>query len=1615
MATAESLSEVTDVVQILKQWEEEHGITTYDPIPTLERLAEIIELEKENYYKMDPDPFDERHPSRAYPDCNFGHILKVLFRKDSFITKLINDYLRDTFYRGSGIDRDVRLLNIAACRLVLDILPGLETSAVFQPDMESLILRLYSWAENSHEPLQSYATGLLAAAMEVQDIATSFREQNAHLIPLMLQRLHVLQSTAEEERQCSINPRPFAHVGSNRNGTCSSQIHHDTNEHKLSTPIKRKISDVKIDNNVKKHPNELFPIDDTDGGGGGGGSNGASVNIIDNHDDNAVNNIDDTPPSKKTKKTNDNNVKNNTESSDMMSPPLSIPKIQNSNNHNSNNNNLLNNHHDNNTPTKNTRSTPPRQTPTPTKLNLNNTSTPTTTTTTTPSATTTIVNRQLQRSSTPSMLLEGNSNSSWAELETYVIGSVQIYPPTLATRQMLILRYLAPMGEYQEFLGPVFEHNALELILKYINVRKTKDSRLAFEALKYLASLLVHKKFSLEFLNMSGLQKLLDVPRPSVAATGVSICLYYLTYCEDAMERVCLLPEQIVKELVTYVLWLLETSHDSGRCHGTMFFGFSFPFKVILDEFDSQGGLRILLNVISTLKILNFEEQDIQSINDDEDNAARQIVRHVVTALKRYMEAHLYWKSEQLQRLENARNDQDNRHQYLIPPYKPCKLRSDEVQSKVELLQELMNVRTPWQPVQQLYNLQGINLLLRIIAISREWNFSGRATFSAETVKCCFDVIAICSVVPKVLLLLCDRIDIPDMSMTIAINLLLAAAEGEIIQDPDVQRAALRALINCVCSPINRVGGNVGRYSISGSAKKKTIHNSEELIQKIWESVRSNNGIMMLLGLMSVKVPITDADSIRALACRALAGLARSEKVRQIISKLPMFTTGHIQSLMKDPILQEKRQEHVTFQKYALELMERVSGKAKPSGAEYEMTLASLHRANVVAQTRIQYNDHDLNLLIHQHLVSKGLIDTAMTLQKEACLESTLVPQKLLPYQPIPYKSLVPNIRANSSQVSSSLSSSHYNTPKVSRGDCSAASSSSRTNLLQSPLSTPSRYINNPTTATAAAAIGTTAAGTTSTPMRISKLSDSCCQTPPPLAPQASTSIINNNNTSLLSSSSSSIKLQTTNPKKIIINEKKSTTTPLSNIDNNNSTLNSLISSTPTSRLEKPTAREIAAISGVVGGGGGCVSSNLTTLSSTNYNTTISLNSIIKEYLTNQHALCKNPMVTCPQFNLLEPHKCPDPRTKNSTPINMSVRLGRRQFGMDSRRLDRKHIYSRFCPVKTFKPTEAEGGFTYCIFTPCQQFLMLGTQPGDVKMFNIHSGVEEVTYQCHESYIKYMEMNQTGELLLTNTEWRAPLSALWSCGSFFEMRVSFENESHVEFSKHQDKIIGTQQDKSTIYDVTTGALIKELIPSISNQYIENRATFSMNDELVLSDGILWDVNSGKEIHKFDKLNQTLNGVFHPNGIEVVSNTEVWDLRTFHLLNTVPTLEKMNVLFSPINNILYAISCDEDGDDETSYLTSFKTLDANDYSSIATYDVKRVIPSLAINKFDTQIAIVENYGTHDGPVDSHVRIYDVGRKRDDDDEEVDEDDEDDLDASDDDGSNSGSDDNIVEGK
>merc|ERR1719319_1018030 len=173
--------------------------------------------------------------------------------------------------------------------------------------------------------------------------------------------------------------------------------------------------------------------------------------------------------------------------------------------------------------------------------------------------------------------------------------------------------------------------------------------------------------------------------------------------------------------------------------------------------------------------------------------------------------------------------------------------------------------------------------------------------------------------------------------------------------------------------------------------------------------------------------------------------------------------------------------------------------------------------------------------------------------------------------------------------------------------------------------------------------------------------------------------------------------------------------------------------------------------------------------------------------------------------------------------------------------------------------------------------------------------------------------------------------------------------------------------------------------------LRNKATFDPTDDLILSDGVLWDARSPRQLHKFDKLNQNLSGVFHPNGLEIISNTEVWDIRTFHLLRTVPQLDQCQVTFNTSGHVIFGVNLEQELEDETKFETAFKTFDASDYSLISTVDTRKSVLAVCTSQDDLQLAVVEQ-GAADLE-ESLVRLYDVGRLRA---EEEDQEDDGDLD-------------------
>ena len=92
---------------------------------------------------------------------------------------------------------------------------------------------------------------------------------------------------------------------------------------------------------------------------------------------------------------------------------------------------------------------------------------------------------------------------------------------------------------------------------------------------------------------------------------------------------------------------------------------------------------------------------------------------------------------------------------------------------------------------------------------------------------------------------------------------------------------------------ILQVSGTVAKFQ---GKSRPAFKSSDDILAKMWSSVRASNGIKALLSLLMVKTPLVDADCIRSLACKALCGLSRSDKIRQVIGKLQLFNSGQLQS-----------------------------------------------------------------------------------------------------------------------------------------------------------------------------------------------------------------------------------------------------------------------------------------------------------------------------------------------------------------------------------------------------------------------------------------------------------------------------------------------------------------------------------------------------------------------------------------------------------------------------------------------------------------------------------------------------------------------------------------------
>ncbi len=122
---------------------------------------------------------------------------------------------------------------------------------------------------------------------------------------------------------------------------------------------------------------------------------------------------------------------------------------------------------------------------------------------------------------------------------------------------------------------------------------------------------------------------------------------------------------------------------------------------------------------------------DETEYTEDELFTKRQNARHVCVALKRYFEAHLLVEAELLRRSSsfssfNTSTAVKDSVSSNVPPYKAARYSYDIIMEHVEALLELMPIRINWKPVDELLKLSGVKLLIQLIAVSFDWNFTGK-------------------------------------------------------------------------------------------------------------------------------------------------------------------------------------------------------------------------------------------------------------------------------------------------------------------------------------------------------------------------------------------------------------------------------------------------------------------------------------------------------------------------------------------------------------------------------------------------------------------------------------------------------------------------------------------------------------------------------------------------------------------------------------------------------------------------------------------------------------------------------------------------------------------------
>ncbi|KAK9811850.1 hypothetical protein WJX72_011159 [[Myrmecia] bisecta] len=1148
-----------------------------------------------------------------------------------------------------------------------------------------------------------------------------------------------------------------------------------------------------------------------------------------------------------------------------------------------------------------------------------------------------------------------SSSSLVAEANAGPIQQPPFPPPQHIQEQAMALRTLrerycvqclACMGEYLECLGPVLAEQGLAVLCELMRSWRTSHAGIV-DALRLLCSLVAHRRFAELFVDAGGIQLLLALPQTPHTRGGLSLALFGFASLPLAFERVCALPTAIPSQLVETVLALLSSGFDPARKNASLFLGAALHFRAVLDAFDRQDGLRRLLALLRTCVLL------LRGANAADIRVEKQVGYHASHALQQYFRTHLVLHVATLKRRQAG---QGAPKQAVLPAYRPVDVGQDAVDATIWALETDRKlyeafVRSKWAALEDFMDYGGPGLMLDLIqACPGERYFNEMAQYA-------LDVLHTATLMPYTRRNVVGCIASNQRS---GMAVVLSAAGGQAyLADHEVMQSALLVLANCVSAPpsLAPLLPPLAQAAPKGGAPAEVAAATPSVGP--WRSYRYLAGpsgsppreVQASTSAEPMGAPAAEHAGTAATVGQHIEGSYQFARAALRANNGIRVLLGLLQSRSSMPASHVDKLRALTLR--------TLLGLARDPSIRH--ILAKLQVGRLMAE------------LVHEPAASGSMRRLPASAGEEGPGDTYPGANWHAAFNKMALELIA--LTTSAAHLSAATGASTANTP-------GGAPSAVKKLHIAPALLQHTRHAHTPATSCKAPQ-----------------------SEPKQLRPDASTP------SDLLNTSKSRKRRASSGPladaaarSSAAAEPACATPAPLSR-----ASIRAAVQSPPetTGRLGEPAPLRNHSTPAAI------VSSKL--------------NSIVMQYLRHQHRqacmAAAAPISTLPPMSLLRPHTLPQAKRTLEAPVNVTARTLRRQAsgqhgGFGGRRQQRHFLYSRFRHLRSVRDADASV-FKSCTFLHKSSVLVVGTHAGELKFTDPRTAEVVEVYEAHSAPVNMLKVHERGSTSLLLSSSREQV-ILWNANNMETGPLAtWEGCRGGVFSSTGSRAacIGFPFRQAFIYDVATCSALLTLDDANAGTGSGERSwrsgrdsmCYSPSDELLLWGPQLWDPRAPRAIHRFDQFSDmTGGGTFQMAGLEIIMNSEVWDLRTFKLLRSAPCLDATTLTFNAAGDVMYATlrrTTDDLGNAlhprraKHALHTAFRTVDATDYTEIATLDAdQRCVLDLCVDPEDAYIGVV-TVEPQEG-MSSSARIYGVGRRRLQDDDSENEDENDDGRPSDD---------------